>query len=143
MEDGRCAPFVTRGANWIKVDHVTSTSCDVLVPCTTGGLITSELAASIPRTAIAGAANNVLADHGVAEVLRQRGVVYAPELVANASGAIHVVGREVLNWSALEVDKRARKIAETLDKIFTAARGQATTTDTPRHLAGATLQRSL
>ncbi|WP_236790857.1 Glu/Leu/Phe/Val dehydrogenase dimerization domain-containing protein [Amycolatopsis sp. GM8] len=140
----RCAPFEAQGAQRVPVDEVTTTECDVLVPCATGGLITTRVAETVPCAAIAGAANNVLAGDEAAEVLRRRGICYAPDFVANAGGAIHLVGREVLRWSAYEVRVRVLEIGETVERIFKSARAQDITTGAAaRQIAEANLAAAL
>ena len=71
---------------------------------------------------IAGAANNLLAEPGAARVLQGRGIVLAPDYVANAGGAVHLVGREVLGWTPEQVVARTLQIGETLRGIFADAR---------------------
>jgi leucine dehydrogenase len=123
VDDARCAPAVERhAANVVGTDDVTTTACDVLVPCATGGLIDSATAATVPCSVIAGAANNLLADPGAARVLHERGIVLAPDYVANAGGAVHLVGREVLGWTNEQVVARTLGIGDTLRRIFADAR---------------------
>ena len=121
------------GARRIAVERVTRTECDVLVPCATGGLIDERTARTLPCAVVAGAANNQLAGPGAAEVLAARGIVYAPDFVANAGGAVHLVGREVLGWSEGEVRHRTLQIGRTLDAVFADARARAVTTDRAAH----------
>lgn len=129
VDPDRCAAAAdTLGAEVIGAGDVLTRECDVLVPCATGGLLTAATAADVPCTVIAGAANNLLGDPGAAEVLRRRGIVYAPDFVANAGGAIHLVGREVLGWSAEQVADRTRAIGDTLAAVFADAREHDITT---------------
>ena len=130
VDDRRCAPFVAAGAEQVDTAAVLSTGCDILVPCATGGLLTAETARTVPCAVVAGAANNVLADDDAAGLLAERGIVYAPDFVANAGGAIHLVGREVLGWSAEEVHARSRKIGDTVGRIVKEARAQGVSTET-------------
>jgi leucine dehydrogenase len=121
--DARCARAVQRhGAEIVPTDAVTATACDVLVPCATGGLVDSAVAAGVPCSVIAGAANNLLAEPRAARVLQDRGIVLAPDYVANAGGAVHLVGREVLGWTAEQVKARTLQIGDTLRGIFEDAR---------------------
>ena len=129
----RCATAAEDlGAEVIGTGDVLARECDVLVPCATGGLLSPVTAATVPCTVIAGAANNLLTDTATdtaaAEVLRRRGIVYAPDFVANAGGAVHLVGREVLGWSAGHVADRTRAIGDTLAEVFTDAREHGVTT---------------
>ncbi|WP_433504055.1 Glu/Leu/Phe/Val dehydrogenase dimerization domain-containing protein [Pseudonocardia halophobica] len=106
----------------VAPEEVVRTPCDVLVPCAVGGLIDARVARTLPAAVVVGGANNVLADDEAADVLAARGAVVAPDFVANAGGAIHLVGREVLGWSAERVRKRAEAIEGTLAEIFADAR---------------------
>ena len=143
VDPQRSAPFAAKGAEQVATDAVTSTECDILVPCATGGLVTSAVAETIPCAVIAGAANNVLGDKHAARVLQRRGVVYAPDFVANAGGAIHLVGREVLGWSEQEVHSRSLEIGRTLETIFKEARaGDLSTEAAARQLGASSLQAS-
>ncbi len=129
VHEDRCAEAAARGARIVGLNEVTRTECDVLAPCATGGLIDSATARSLPVSAVAGAANNVLADAEAAQILSERGIVYAPDFVANAGGAIHLVGREVLGWSPDLVAERTEAIEDTLHAVFTDARSRGITTE--------------
>lgn len=141
VDPARCAAVADElGAEVVGTGAVTTRECDVLVPCATGGLITAEVAETLPTAVVAGAANNLLADPYAAEVLRRRGIVHAPDFVANAGGAIHLVGRGVLGWSADAVADRTRAIGDTLIGVFADARTHGTTTVTAaQDLAARTL----
>lgn len=144
IADDRCAPFAALGAQRVPVAEVTTTECDLLVPCATGGLITQRVAETVPCAAIAGAANNILGDDDAAEVLRRRGICYAPDFVTNAGGVIHLVGREILGWSADEVLARVQEIGQTVEAIFKTAGTQDISTDAAaRQLAEANLAAAL
>jgi leucine dehydrogenase len=75
-------------AQAISSDAVTSTACDVFVPCALGGILTEEVASTIPARGVCGAANNIFRDAGAAEILHRRGVVVVPDFVANAGALI-------------------------------------------------------
>jgi leucine dehydrogenase len=67
---------------------------------------------------VAGSANNQLAEPQAAEVLRSRGILYAPDYVINAGGAIGVAGIEQLGWSESEVNAALERIGETLRDVY-------------------------
>ena len=56
---------------------------------------------------VAGSANNQLAEPEAAELLRARGILYAPDYVINGGGAIALVGLEQLGWSTAETRRGA------------------------------------
>lgn len=125
----RVAHAVALGHRAVNLDDVLSTPCDVFAPCAMGGVLTSEVARTLDCSAVAGAANNVIADEGASDILHERGILYAPDFVANAGGAIHLVGREVLGWSESEVQERAVSIGDTLDRVFEISDAEGVTPD--------------
>ena len=133
VDPKRCRAAAARGARVVSPAEVTRTRCDVLVPCATGGLIDARVARTLPCAVVAGAANNQLADADAARVLTRRGIVYAPDFVANAGGAIHLVGREVLGWTEDQVTRRTLQIGQTLRRVFADARTYGITTEQAAH----------
>lgn len=116
-------------AEIIATAEVLSTSSDVFVPCATGSVIDDAVADALPTRVIAGAANNLLVHESAAESLARRGIVLAPDFVANGGGAIHLVGREVLDWTADEVDAHVDRIGATLEQVFELARSERVSTE--------------
>ncbi|ORJ92524.1 valine dehydrogenase [Prescottella equi] len=74
------------------VNEVKSTTLDVYAPCALGGTVTESSARSLGATIVCGAANNQLATPAAGSVLRDRGIVWVPDFVANAGGLIQVAG---------------------------------------------------
>ncbi|MFC7362601.1 Glu/Leu/Phe/Val dehydrogenase dimerization domain-containing protein [Nocardioides astragali] len=108
---------------------VLSTPSDVFVPCATGNVVDDAVAGTLPTQVVAGAANNLLARATAADALARRGVVLAPDFVANGGGAIHLVGREVLGWSADQVAAHVEGIEGTLKEVFDLARSERISTE--------------
>jgi len=76
---------------------------------------------------IAGAANNQLADDAVADLLAQRGILWAPDFVANAGGIINIsVELEGTGYDPKVARGRVQEIGDTLRAIFDAAAGGMT-----------------
>jgi leucine dehydrogenase len=69
---------------------------DVLAPCAIGGVIDAATATAMRAWALCGAANNLLAGPDVAELLRARGVLHVPDVVASAGAVIEGIGRTVM-----------------------------------------------
>jgi glutamate dehydrogenase/leucine dehydrogenase len=84
---------------------------DVLAPCAAGGMIDDAIARSLRTRVVAGAANNPLTDRRVAELLRDRGIVYVPDFLANCGGLIHVADE----WTGAN-DERAA-IAHAMERL--------------------------
>jgi leucine dehydrogenase len=129
VDPARVAVLAAAGALPVDAGTAPFVPCDVYAPCATGGTVTTEVAERLECAAIAGAANNPLACDEAADVLASRGIVYAPDYVINAGGAIHLIGHEVLGWGEHEVAAQVERIGETLDLVFARARETATSTD--------------
>jgi leucine dehydrogenase len=78
------------GASWVEPGQAILAECDVLAPCALGGVIDAGTAERLRCAIVCGAANNVLAEEAVAADLARRGIVYAPDFIANAGGLISV-----------------------------------------------------
>jgi leucine dehydrogenase len=88
-DPGRLAPLADElGAETVPVDAIYDVPCDLFAPCAVGAVLSP---ATIPRLrcrAVCGSANNQLATDADADRLHARGILYAPDYVANAGGAI-------------------------------------------------------
>jgi leucine dehydrogenase len=118
---------------------LTETPCDVYAPCAMGGALNERSAPALACRIVAGAANNQLESPAIADMLHERGILYAPDYVINAGGAIGVSMRHA---GATEAQARARieAIAETLAQIFDEA---AREDESPLHAAQRKARRTL
>jgi len=117
------------GCSPVPPAQVTTTPCDIFAPCAMGAVIDSAVARQLSTAAVVGAANNILADEEAGSVLRDRGILYAPDFVANAGGALHLVGHEVLGWDADTVADHTRGIGDTLLQVYEISSAQGITTE--------------
>lgn len=70
-------------------DHL-SVECDIYSPCARGAGINDETIPLLNCRALAGCANNQMLEPRHANVVRERGILYAPDYVLNAGGIINV-----------------------------------------------------
>jgi leucine dehydrogenase len=106
------------GGAAVRADEALQIECDVYAPCAVGGVLSAETVPGLRCRVVAGSANNQLAEPEVAELLRERGILYAPDYVINGGGAIALVGLEQLGWSATELDAALERIGQTLRQIY-------------------------
>jgi leucine dehydrogenase len=109
------------GGSVVSADVVPDTPCHVLAPCATGGVLNADTIPRLRCRIVAGAANNQLATPEDASRLARRGILYAPDYVANAGGVIHLAGQETLGWDEAQVAARLAGIGVTLTDVFLAA----------------------
>lgn len=105
-----------KGFPCVPVESVHQTACDIFSPCALGGILNAATIPLLKCKAVAGGANNQLAEPGDMELLHARGILYAPDYVINAGGAIALPGMEAMGWS------RERAEKETVDRIQSALR---------------------
>jgi leucine dehydrogenase len=119
VEDNRAEVVADRvGGRVVPADRILEVEADVYAPCAVGGVLSAQTAAQLHCRVVAGSANNQLADLEAADVLRARGILYAPDYVINAGGSIALVGLERLGWSEAEVDAALARIADTLRDVY-------------------------
>ncbi|MFN8035347.1 MAG: Glu/Leu/Phe/Val dehydrogenase dimerization domain-containing protein [Acidimicrobiia bacterium] len=100
--------------------------CDVLAPCALGGVLSLETAEALQCRAVVGAANNQLAEDGsggagaVDDALAARGILYAPDFVANAGGIINIA-EEFTGYSRDRAIRAVARIESRVDECFTMA----------------------
>jgi leucine dehydrogenase len=116
------------GGTVVDADAVIGTACDVYAPCATGAVLTSGTIPQLACRAVAGAANNQLGEPKDAALLRQRGILYAPDYVINAGGVMHLAGYETLGWDEAMMQARLAGIGETLLDLYRTAEDEGITT---------------
>jgi leucine dehydrogenase len=115
------------GARWATPEKALLAPVDVLAPCALGGVFDDESVAALQAPVVAGAANNQLADESVADLLDRRGVLWAPDFVANAGGIINIsVEFEPGGYDPRVARRRVRGIGDTLRSIYDMAAGGLT-----------------
>ena len=125
IDPARAQPVAERiGGTALPADGVVEAECDVYAPCAVGGSLSAETVPRLRCRIVAGSANNQLADPDAAEMLRDRGILYAPDFVINAGGAIAIVGLEQLGWTRSELDGALAGIGDTLRAVYEQAEAQ-------------------
>ncbi|MFQ5890650.1 MAG: Glu/Leu/Phe/Val dehydrogenase [Gemmatimonadota bacterium] len=114
------------GAETVGVDEIYDVEADVFAPCALGAILNDETIPRLRVHIVAGAANNQLARSRHAEMLRDRGILYAPDYVINAGGLINVYS-ELAGWSLERAKRKAGEIYNTLLQIFDLAEGSGIT----------------
>jgi leucine dehydrogenase len=112
----------------VPPDAVLETDADVYAPCAVGGTLDVHSASRLRCSIVAGSANNQLAQAEAADVLTARGILYAPDYVINAGGAIGVAGTEQLGWSEEQVNAALERIGETLRDVYRRSEEQSIST---------------
>jgi leucine dehydrogenase len=115
--------------------------CDALAPCALGGVLDVRTIPRLRARIVCGAANNQLETPEDGARLARRGILYAPDFLANAGGVIRGAEWELLgrvrSWSSLErIHRRMLEVARI------AARRRISTAEAAERLALSRASRS-
>lgn len=99
---------------------------DVFSPCALSHSLTEVTVPELRCAIVAGSANNQLETKEVGELLRKRGILYAPDFVINAIGLISVVDQfeNGSYFSKNRILKKIDDIRSSLGSIFDASRAE-------------------
>jgi leucine dehydrogenase len=110
------------GATAVGLNDIYAVECDVYAPCALGATINDDTLPQFKCAIIAGCANNQLKEARHGELLRQKGILYAPDYVINAGGIINV-SMEIRpeGYDEAQSTKQVLAIYDTLLTVFTRA----------------------
>ncbi|MEM9224587.1 MAG: Glu/Leu/Phe/Val dehydrogenase dimerization domain-containing protein [Pseudomonadota bacterium] len=134
------APAVSRaveelGAKAVPVGDILTVEADILSPNALGGVLNERTIGALKVAAVAGAANNQLARSEDGELLRARGILFAPDYLVNAGGVTKMCG-DYFGWESAAVTRRVEGIADRLSAVFaTAAAGSRPTNEVADEMA--------
>jgi leucine dehydrogenase len=129
VDQRRLEVLAQQGVTVVAPEAALTTECDVLAPCAVGGILNAETIPHLRCKAVAGGANNQLESPGDADLLRQRGIAYAPDFVINAGGVLHGGGIEELHWTRAELDAKLVGIGDSVYEILQRAERDGMSTD--------------
>jgi len=116
------------GASIYEGDDIYTEDVDIYAPCALGATINDETISRLRAKVVAGAANNQLAHeitHG--QLLKEKGIVYAPDFLINAGGIINVYA-ELEGYDKKETMRKTENIYDTTLEILSAAERDEITT---------------
>ncbi|MBX7116677.1 MAG: NAD(P)-binding domain-containing protein [Myxococcaceae bacterium] len=105
------------GCSAVSDAELVTQEADIFAPCALGGGINDFTLPLLRVKAVAGAANNQLAEPRHGEALAKRGILYAPDYAINSGGLINCA-LEVLGYDRKEALERAGKIFDTIDELL-------------------------
>lgn len=128
------------GGSVVPAGDVYTTECDVFVPCAVGGVLNDDTVATLRCAVVAGSANNQLEAPFHAEDLHRRGILYAPDYVVNAGGALAFGLLQQGVTDEDEIRERVRGLGHRLTEIFDEAEKAG---ESPVHAARRLARRTL
>jgi leucine dehydrogenase len=110
----------------VHPNEIFSVTADVFAPCALGGVLNDETIPQLKVQIVAGSANNQLLEERHGAMLRERGILYAPDYVANAGGVLNGCV-ELLAWTPEQALEKINAIYDTVLHIFKSAEEQGIT----------------
>ena len=104
-------------ARWADPSTALLAEVDVLSPCALGSAIDEVTVRKVRCTVVCGAANNQLAHEGLADDLAARGIVFAPDYIANAGGLINI-SIELEGYDPKVARQRVAGIEQTMGQVL-------------------------
>jgi leucine dehydrogenase len=116
------------GAVAVEPDAIFDQPVEVFAPCALGDVLDATTIARLRSRVIAGSANNQLADPALADELERRGILWAPDFVINAGGAIAAASAVSRDDATGALRARLDTIGALLDGILARAERERTST---------------
>ncbi|MGE0633382.1 MAG: Glu/Leu/Phe/Val dehydrogenase [Pseudobdellovibrionaceae bacterium] len=101
----------------LPADQINTAECDIISPCALGAIINDDTIKNLKCKAIAGGANNQLKETRHGDILKEMGILYAPDYVVNAGGLMNVFV-ELEGYSPERAMDKTRIIYDNLIHIF-------------------------
>ncbi|MDE4275642.1 Glu/Leu/Phe/Val dehydrogenase dimerization domain-containing protein [Phaeobacter gallaeciensis] len=99
------------GARPVAINKICTVQADIFAPCAIGGILNAETIPLLQVGIVAGGANNQLATPEDGQALHKRGILYAPDFIANGGGIINVA------TEILKIADRESYVAEKLTAL--------------------------
>ena len=106
------------GAKVVAPDEIYSQDVDIFSPCAIGGVLNEDTIPQLKTSIVAGVANNQLAEGRHAQLLHDRGILYAPDYVINAGGMLNASGDIVGQYNVDQVMERVTGLYDATLRIF-------------------------
>lgn len=116
-------------ARAVGTNEIFKVDVEVFAPCAMGAIVNDETIPGMKFQIIAGASNNQMLDedkHSAA--LIEKDILYAPDFIINAGGAINVYFEAINDYDEVKVTHMAKNIYFTLDEVYRIAKEEDITT---------------
>jgi len=115
-------------ASAVSLDSIYSADVEVFAPCALGAVVNDTTISEFKAEIICGAANNQLLEARHGELLETRGILYAPDYVANGGGVLSG-GADLFDWPVERVRQRVLNIYDTVLTVFDTAKTEGIPTN--------------
>jgi leucine dehydrogenase len=107
------------GVDAVPAEAIFDADCDIFCPCALGKVIDDETLPRLKCRIVCGSANNQLAEERHGDMLEEKGLVYAPDYIANAGGTIYDTDRLEAGGVSHERGKaKVGRVYEHMQRVF-------------------------
>ena len=96
------------GARKIALEDIYGVECDIFAPCALGAVLNDNTLPRLKCRIVCGAANNQLKETRHGDMLDRMGILYGPDYIVNAGGAIYDADRLV---GGVNLERGRQKVA--------------------------------
>lgn len=107
------------GVRAVAPEALYGEACDIFCPCALGGILNDEVIPVLRCRIVCGSANNQLWEERHGDELHRRGILYAPDYIANAGGTIFDTDR--LRTGGLNRERamlNVARIGQTMERLI-------------------------
>ena len=122
------AAKTTGNVQIVANEDIYSQEADIFVPCAFGGIINDTTIPQFKVKAIVGSANNQLLDDRHGKLLRDKGILYAPDYIVNSGGLIQVAD-ELYGINHERVLAKTKHIYDAILEVYKEAASSGKTTE--------------
>jgi leucine dehydrogenase len=106
------------GLKVVAPEAIYDVECDIFSPCGMGGVLNSNTIPRLKCRVVAGGANNQLLTKADGEDLYRRGILYAPDYIINAGGAINIAAEIGMHYDLEWAREKTERIYGIMGRII-------------------------
>lgn len=110
----------------VRPEEILDTECFVLSPCAVGRILNDETIPRLKCRVVAGSAADILEEPRHADMLKERGILYAPDFVIGGA-ELYQIEPELASAPRKRLLEEAQRIYDVMAEIITAAQKEDTT----------------
>jgi leucine dehydrogenase len=114
------------GVSVVRPDEIMGVECDILSPCAVGRILNDETIPRLRCRIVAGSASDALEEPRHAELLKDRGVLFAPDFVIGGA-ELFQTEPELAGAPRERLREEARRVYDVMADIITEAKKEDTT----------------
>jgi leucine dehydrogenase len=119
IEKARVDDLVNRmGVKKVSPEDIYGVACDIFSPCALGAILNDETIPKLKCKVVCGAANNQLEEERHGDVLTEKGILYGPDYIVNAGGAVYDADRVVGGVNLEGGKQKVARIYQTTEKVI-------------------------